>query len=360
MQSELKPKKETVCVGLSGGVDSSVSAQRLIDQGYNVIGVFIKTWHPDFLICDWEAERLDAMRVAAKLGIPFYTCDATDAYKNEVADYMIEEYKNGRTPNPDVMCNRFVKFGAFLKFARELGADKVATGHYAQVHNVEGIFRLERGTDSAKDQSYFLWTLTQEQLAQIYLPVGDTTKQDIRTEAKSGELPTFAKHDSQGICFLGQIDIKEFLSHYITVATGDVLNVNGEIVGTHDGALFYTIGQRHGFLLKAVGTESAPQYVVAKDIEKNTITVSPHQKVLGKAVIILSQVNLIEGTLPATCEAQFRYRQKPFTVNCSQDREGRVMLHVLEESTESPSCGQSCVLYNGKICLGGGIINDIV
>ncbi len=352
-------KGETVCVGLSGGVDSSVSAKRLIEQGYDVIGVFIKTWHPDFLVCDWEVERLDAMRVAAHLGIPFYTCDAEEAYKKDVADYMIREYAEGRTPNPDVMCNQYVKFGAFFEFAKSLGATKVATGHYARVQNENGHYYLYRGSDADKDQSYFLWTLSQEQLAFTIFPIGDSKKVNVRKEAEDAGLPTFAKNDSQGICFLGQVDIKEFLSHFITVASGDVLSEDDTTIGTHDGALFYTLGQRHGFTLNTGVTDSTPHYVVKKDIRANTITVSQKQKLVLKSEIVLSHCNVALDEPIPTLSAQFRYRQKPFPVQLSKTQNGHAMLEVLEKGTEYPSLGQSCVIYHDKKCLGGGIINEI-
>ncbi|HMA78461.1 MAG TPA: tRNA 2-thiouridine(34) synthase MnmA, partial [Candidatus Paceibacterota bacterium] len=205
---------KTVFVGLSGGVDSSVAAARLKKQGYRVVGVFIKVWHPDWLVCNWEQERLDAMRVAAHLEIPFLTCDAEQAYKDDVATYFIEEYRTGRTPNPDVMCNQQVKFGRFLEFARAQGADYIATGHYVQRVDTEAGIELHRGVDTGKDQSYFLWSLTANQLEQSLFPVGSSTKAEIRTEAETLQLPVAAKKDSQGICFLGQVDIPEFLSHY--------------------------------------------------------------------------------------------------------------------------------------------------
>ncbi len=350
--------QETVFVGLSGGVDSSVSAKRLIDAGYAVVGVFIKTWHPDFLHCNWEAERLDAMRVAAHLNIPFMTFDAEAIYRDEVAQYMINEYKIGHTPNPDVMCNRYVKFGAFLTYAIAQGATKVATGHYARIQEEDGEYVLYRGIDESKDQSYFLWTLTQEQLSRIHFPVGDSLKQDVRSEAEHAGIPTFAKSDSQGVCFLGEIDMREFLSHYTTIETGDVLNEQGTVIGTHDGAIFYTLGQRHGFIIDTQETASTPHYVISKDIEHNTITVAstPHT-VVGKR-ILLSQVHSIRGTLPATCEAQFRYRQKSFAVSL-ETTGTNTSLTVLDPAIEMPSIGQSCVLYNRDECLGGGIIEKI-
>ncbi len=272
--------KQTVFVGLSGGVDSSVAAARLLKQGYDVVGVFIKVWHPDFMVCNWEQERLDAMRVAAHLGIPFLTCDAEAEYRDEVAKYFIEEYRAGRTPNPDVMCNQHVKFGAFLRFAKERGADHIATGHYAQKIVVgDGSAEMHRGLDENKDQTYFLSTLSKEQLAYTLFPVGDSPKEVIRKEAEESNIPTANKKDSQGVCFLGHIDIPEFLAHYIDLVPGDVLNENGEVVGKHKGSLVYTLGQRHGFTLNTEDPDRRPMFVTGKDVNNNTITVgenAPH------------------------------------------------------------------------------------
>lgn len=357
----MEREQSTVFVGLSGGVDSSVSAARLMREGHSVVGVFIKTWVPDFLDCNIEAERLDAMRVAAKLGIPFYTLDAEEEYKRDVADYMIAEYKAGRTPNPDVMCNRFVKFGAFLNYALHQGADYIATGHYAQVREVEGKHRLFRGRDSNKDQSYFLWTLTEGELGRTLFPIGNTAKSEVRTEATRYSLPTAGKSDSQGICFLGHVDIKEFLSHYVETAPGDLLSEAGERIGTHDGAIFYTLGQRHGFTVKTNASASVPRYVVGKDLERNTVTVGTKPLAVTGKRVLLASVNEIADAFPPTCEAQFRYRQKPFPVSVSRTEDGRGMLiTVHQEGIELPSLGQSCVLYRGEECLGGGTINEIL
>lgn len=348
-------QKKKVFVGLSGGVDSSVSALLLKEAGHDVVGVFIKVWQPDFLVCDWEKERLDAMRVAAHLGIPFLTFDAEEVYKKEVADYMIEEYKAGRTPNPDVMCNRHVKFGAFLDFAKASGADMVATGHYAQVMERDGRHLLLRGADEAKDQSYFLWTLTQDQLSHIMFPVGHLKKPEVRAHAARAGLPTATKHDSQGICFLGQVDMEEFLSHYVQSEEGDVYDTNGVIIGTHSGALFYTLGQRHGFSITKADTEKNPYYVVAKDMQKNSITVdtSPHE--MERTSIELVGVNIIPERLPvSSLSAEFRYRQKPFAIEISE--ENGVFKVLPKEPVAEPSSGQSCVLYNGDECLGGGVV----
>ncbi len=354
-----KNTKGKVYVGLSGGVDSSVSALRLIEEGYEVVGVFIKTWQPDFLVCNWEAERLDAMRVAAHLGIPFYTCDAEAAYRDEVAQYMIAEYTAGRTPNPDVMCNQYVKFGAFLSYALDAGAAKIATGHYAQVKEKGGIFHLLRGLDTNKDQSYFLWTLTQEQLSKTLFPVGDTVKDTIREEAVRAGLLTGSKKDSQGICFLGDVDVKDFLSHYVDLRVGDVLNEDGDVVGTHDGALYYTLGQRHGFTITTTEASRTPQYVVAKDVHANTITVAPHVRKVEGRKVVLTRCNFIQP-IPTSCEAQFRYRQPAFGITILVTGDTTAELTVDDVSIELPSLGQSCVIYDGIECLGGGIIDAIV
>lgn len=348
-------KDKKVFVGLSGGVDSSVAALRLKRTGYDVTGVFIKTWHPDFLECTEEEDRLDAMRVAARLDIPFCTFDAEEVYKRDVADYMIEEYKKGRTPNPDVMCNKYVKFGTFLDFACSHGADLVATGHYARVKEKNGHYHLLRGKDTNKDQSYFLWTLTQAQLARVSFPVGDTKKESVRKEAAKAGLLTAGKHDSQGVCFLGEVDLKEFLSHYIDVASGAVLDENGNKIGRHDGALFYTLGQRYGFTITEQNIARVPHYVVAKEMKKNTITVAAVPSRVQREKIRLEQFNGIQPTENAgEYFAQFRYRQQPLQVKVKKE-DGTTFVIPLEEA-DRPSAGQSCVLYLRDECIGGGII----
>lgn len=355
MQTEAQ---KTVFVGLSGGVDSSVAALRLKRAGYRVVGVFIKVWHPDFLVCNWEQERLDAMRVAAHLDIPFLTCDAVDAYRTEVGEYFVREYRAGRTPNPDVMCNKAIKFGAFLRFALEHGADYIATGHYAQARQQGTRCELLRGIDSGKDQSYFLWTLTQEQLAHVLFPVGDSKKDAIRREAAAAGLPTAVKKDSQGICFLGHVDIPEFMAHFAAMEPGDVLDEKGTVIGTHRSALVYTIGQRHGFTVTATDAATVPHYVIAKDLEKNTITVGTEPPTAAKSERIrLSETNWIteapeQGT---ELEAQFRYRQTPVRVRIGNIFPEGCELSLISE-TERPASGQSCVLYSGSVCVGGGVV----
>lgn len=343
-------KKETVFVGVSGGVDSSVSLAILKEQGFNVVGCFIKTWQPDFIECTWKEERRDAMRVCAKLGVPFLTIDAEEEYKNFVGLYMINEYKAGRTPNPDVMCNKEVKFGVFLKKALTLGADYVATGHYAQTKDG----KLFKGIDSSKDQSYFLWTLTEAELSKTKFPIGHLEKSEVRTIAKKYDLLTAEKKDSQGVCFLGPIDMKDFLKHYIDVKKGDVLDLSGKKIGQHDGALFYTLGERHGFTITEKGTLDARLYVVERNLEKNTLTVSENineKKEEEKRKIKLENINWI--TKPEAKKlygARIRYQQKLEACTI----EGN---NVIFENTQSlATSGQSVVVYDEEECIGGGII----
>jgi len=346
-----------VFVGLSGGVDSSVAALRLKERGYEVVGVFIKVWHPDWLVCNWEQERLDAMRVAAHLNIPFLTCDAEAAYRDGVAEYFISEYKAGRTPNPDVMCNKQVKFGAFMEFAKDYKADFIATGHYARRVDGEMGPALHRGIDPNKDQSYFLWTITREQLAYTLLPVGDTIKDGIRSEAAAAKIPTALKKDSQGICFLGHVDIKDFLSHYTTLIQGPVKDENGTVVGTHNGALLYTLGQRHGLTITTKTFHRVPYYVTGKDIDQNIVYVSTEKPVtVNSDTIHLESITLRTPLTSAkTLLAQTRYRQTPFRVTIQSHPDTSLLL-TPEQPTELPAAGQSCVLYDDSHCLGGGMI----
>ena len=343
--------KEKVFVGMSGGVDSSVSAYILKKQGYDVTGVFIRTWQPDFVECTWKDERRDAMRVCAFLDIPFLELDAEEKYKEAVAMYMIDEYKAGRTPNPDVMCNREVKFGVFWDFAKEHGARYIATGHYARVSTN---MHLLRGVDTEKDQSYFLWTLTKEDLEHVFFPVGDKDKSEIRKIAEKAGIPVAKKKDSQGVCFLGPIDMKDFLSHYIDEKKGDVLDEKGNIIGTHDGAIFYTIGERKGFNVPNIKSDNKALYVIAKDIEKNTITVSPDfhdvSKNTNERKIKLLKSNIRNEKYKDTV-AQIRYRGEKYKVNLlDQD--------TVEFVDQIPAFdkGQSLVVYSKDVCLGGGIL----
>lgn len=355
-----KEKNKKVFVGMSGGVDSSVSAALLKEQGYDVTGVFIKVWQPEFFECTWRQDRLDAMRVCAKLDIPFVTLNLEDEYKKEVVDYMIEEYKNGNTPNPDVMCNKYVKFGGFFDWAIAQGADYVATGHYARVKKIGDKYQMLAGDDKNKDQSYFLWTLTQKQLSKTLFPVGDIEKPEVRRLAKKYNLSTSLKKDSQGLCFIGKIDIKDFLKNYIEEKKGYVLNEKGEVIGNHDGAFYLTVGQRHGFTISKKTPIDTPYYIVKKDLKNNTITVSQNiMKVedIEKKKLTIKNINWTKGEEPDFLKkysARIRYRQ-PLEECMVKKNNGKIEISFTR-SQKAITKGQSMVLYDEQVCLGGGII----
>jgi tRNA-specific 2-thiouridylase len=340
-----------VFVGVSGGVDSSVAALLLKLYGYDVTGVFIKTWQPEWAPCTWRNERRDAMRVCAHLEIPFIELDLEQHYKNGVADYMISEYRAGRTPNPDVMCNREVKFGGFLNFAIHQGADYVATGHYAQNKNNQ----LVKGNDPTKDQSYFLWTLTNDQLKHVLFPVGHLPKSATRMIARWFALPTARKKDSQGICFIGMIDMKDFLKHYINEQPGDVVDEQGNIIGHHDGVLLYTLGERHGFTITKKGIHDAPYYVVAKDIVNNNLIVSQDTQSQQKKTTI-TLTDCIWRIQPDNRQytAQIRYHGE--FKSCHINKSQKHYSVTFDEYDRTLSPGQSIVVYDGDICIGGGIV----
>lgn len=348
-----------VFVGMSGGVDSSVSAYLLKKAGHEVTGVFIRVWQPEGGECTWKDERRDAMRVCAHLDIPFVTLDLRDAYKKGVVDYMIAEYKAGRTPNPDVMCNRQVKFGAFWQWAKEQGADYIATGHYAQVKDGQ----LLEGADALKDQSYFLWTLQKEELNHIMFPVGHLQKGEVRAIAEKAKLPVFDKKDSQGVCFIGHIDMKEFLKGYIDTVSGDVLDVDGQVIGSHEGALLYTIGERHGFTIFKQKTNQKRLYIVAKDIQKNTLTVSDVVSAEdtdiksgeSKTDVKIQQIVLRDNVEHTdNLECRIRYRQKRIPVQTVQKIDEGLLITLSQN--QLVSSGQSMVFYRGNVCVGGGVI----
>ncbi len=349
-----------VYVGLSGGVDSSTAAALLKREGYDVTGVFIKVWHPEFLTCTWPEERRSAIAAAAAIGIPFETLDLENEYKQHIVDYMIAEYRKGRTPNPDVMCNQHIKFGGFFHYAMEHGADFVATGHYARrVRNQNtGTYELHEGVDANKDQSYFLWRIRRENIARILFPLGEYEKSEVRKMARKFKLPTAEKKDSQGLCFLGKVDMKSFLTQYIPEHPGDVLSEEGEVIGTHDGAAYYTIGQRHGFLITTRDTKRKRHYVVAKDVDKNTITVSETKErtPYNPKIITLSDEHWLIGKRPdiGNYEARIRYRGE--RQRCYVDYEGDILKVRFQHAQLGIAPGQSFVLYEGTHCLGGGII----
>lgn len=352
---------ERIAVALSGGVDSSVAAALLQEAGHDVTGVFIKVWQAPFLACTWQKERDDAARVAHALNIPFAMLNCEKEYEAEVVRYMVSEYEVGRTPNPDVMCNSTIKFGAFFNWACAEGFESIATGHHARVAtDTEGQAHLLRGCDPRKDQSYFLWKLTQKQLSKTHFPVGDYQKTEVRRLARERGLPTAAKKDSQGVCFLGKLDMASFLQHYLPKTEGEVLSQNGKTIGTHDGAIFYTLGQRHGFRITNSTPHQEPLYVIARDRKANTIAVAPRAVLDARPVppATLEDVNWIVAIpqLPMSAEASARYHQRTFSVTLTKRSEG-IEVTTEEKGVALPP-GQSLVLYRGDECLGGGVLSE--
>ncbi len=350
----ISQKNKKVLVGISGGVDSSVSAILLKEAGYEVEGVFAKVWQPDFIECTWRDEMKDAMRVCAKLDIPFHFLDLEHEYKEYVGDYMIKEYQEGRTPNPDVMCNTHIKFGFIYKYAMDSGFDCVATGHYAQNINTQ----LTRGLDSNKDQSYFLWNVTKDKFENILFPVGSLQKENVRKIAKKHGFFTAEKKDSQGLCFIGPIDMKTFLKKLIKTESGNVLNIEGKIIGEHEGSVLYTIGERHGFTIfpEHKKNQDNALYIVSKDIKENTITVGDSVISVGK--IILANENFLSNIQEGEVEVQFRYRQKPLVAEFK--KESNIYTLVLKDTLEFIAIGQSAVFYKDNLCLGGAIVDKII
>ncbi len=337
---------KNIFVGLSGGVDSAVSAALLQKAGANITGVFIKGWYPPGMPCTWADDRRDAMRVAAHLGIPFHTLDASAEYKKGVIDYLLAEYEAGRTPNSDIMCNREVKFGAFYRFAKEHHVDYIATGHYARTDGL-----LHRGVDASKDQSYFLWAVPKDALAQTLFPVGDMPKSETRILAKRFGLPVAQKRDSQGICFLGSISVDEFLRQEFHAEPGEAVDSAGNFVGIHDGAVLHTLGSR----VALQNAEQGPWYVIAKDMSTNTITVSKEQFIARDAEeILLRETNWFrEISSSENITAQYRYHGPSIKGEFDFARNA---FSPSESLMEPIASGQSLVLYARDECIGGGII----
>ncbi|MDO8424151.1 MAG: tRNA 2-thiouridine(34) synthase MnmA [bacterium] len=379
--------KKKVFVGLSGGVDSAVSAALLKERGFDVTGVFIKAWQPEWLPCTWREERRDAMKVAIALDIPFLFFDLEKEYKQGVVDKMLSEYKANRTPNPDVLCNKEIKFGAFWEKAKALGADYVATGHYSRIErefpisnsqfpinesisnensNIENSmkianYKLKIGIDPEKDQSYFLWTLAQEDLSHILFPVGGLEKAEVRQLAQKYKLPVAEKKDSQGICFLGDVSMEEFLFHFIDTTSGKVLNTKGEVIGSHKGVIHYTIGERHGFEVTRKSRESGAFYIVAKDAVRNTLTVSDKEVEIlshSPSKVIVKSVNWINEPTGPRLEARIRYRGEKLPVTLALVN--KKLAVEFAEPVRGLSLGQSIVFYDGETCLGGGVMDKVL
>jgi tRNA-uridine 2-sulfurtransferase len=347
-------KKQTVFVGMSGGVDSSVTAALLKDQGYHVVGVYMKNWSQDLpgLPCPWKEDYQDAKRVAVQLGIDFKMYDFETQYRHKVVDYMIAEYQAGRTPNPDIMCNQEVKFKLFLNTALEDGADFIATGHYARIKNGQ----LLTAANMDKDQTYFLYRVTEDALKKSLMPIGDfQTKAEVRALAKKLGLATAAKKDSQGICFVGKVGIRDFLTQFVhRVGPGAIKDQDGVTIGEHDGAIFYTIGQRHG--LNVGG--GLPYYVTGKDMQKNEVYVTTNldDENLWKDELTLTDPHWINNPPAQGRTLSIRTRYRAPLVDATLELGGSTAKVHLAEKVRAITPGQSAVIYDGECVVGGGIV----
>lgn len=361
-----KPNAETrVVVGMSGGVDSSVTALVMKELGYEVIGIFMKNWDDtdEFGVCTAEQDAEDVRRVCDQIGIPFYTVNFEKEYFDKVFAYFLDEYRNGRTPNPDVMCNREIKFGEFLSKVLDLGADYVATGHYAKLIEDNGRLELQRGNDRNKDQTYFLMALTQQQLSKAMFPIGSLPKPVVRQIAEAAGLATAKKKDSTGVCFIGERNFKEFLSQYLPAQSGNMETYEGEIKGRHDGLMYYTLGQRQGLGIGGAGT-GEPWFVAGKDLDRNVLLVvqgEQHPELYSES-LIATGINWVAGASSAqafNCTAKFRYRQPDQQVKVVMGPNQTVAHVIFDQPQKAVTPGQAVVFYDGETCLGGGTI-DIV
>jgi tRNA-specific 2-thiouridylase len=358
-----KSKSETlVIVGMSGGVDSSVTALLLKEEGYKVVGLFMKNWEEfdEHGVCQSSIEYADVVKVCEKIDIPYYSVDFIKEYKDQVFSQFVEEYKLGFTPNPDVLCNREIKFKVFFEKAMELGADFLATGHYCQSIESNGEFQLVKGADPLKDQSYFLYTIKKEILKKVLFPIGNIPKTKVREIAKKYDLATKEKKDSTGICFIGERNFKNFLSNYVTFIDGNFETLDGTIVGRHTGATYYTLGQRKGL---GLGGQGEPWFVVGKDIDRNVVFVErgeyhPH---LYADSLIGSELTLTAGewtkALPFKCKSKIRYRQKDQDCTITDIVGDRVFVNF-DLPQRAITKRQSIVFYDGEVCLGGAMIES--
>ena len=363
-------KNKRVVLGMSGGVDSSVAAILLKEQGYEVIGVFMKNWEEkdDNGNCMAEEDYKDVIAVAEQLDIPYYSVNFVKEYWDKVFTYFLDEYKKGRTPNPDVMCNKEIKFKAFLDYAIKLGADYVATGHYARIVHEEKDGKIKsvmlRGIDDNKDQTYFLCQLSQKQLEKVLFPIGEYTKPQIREIPEKYNLATAKKKDSTGICFIGERDFNEFLSKYLPAKGGNIVNTEGKILGKHNGLMYYTIGQRKGIGIgnSTEGT-GEPWFVVDKNLETNELIVTQGDKsVLYSKGLIATDFNFInmeDMEFPLECTVKFRYRQSDSkaVIKKLPDEKYEVLF---DEPQKAVTPGQIVVAYKDEVCLGGGVIDEII
>lgn len=356
---------KTVVVGMSGGVDSSVAALLLKEQGYNVIGLFMHNWEETDNTghCTAEEDYADVRRVCAKIGIPYYSVNYSKEYKEKVFKEFLEEYAKGRTPNPDVLCNKEIKFGPFLEFANSIGADYIATGHYCKVSHENGVHRLLKAKDNNKDQTYFLNQLNQHQLEKILFPIGDMIKPDVRKIAEENDLITYNKKDSTGICFIGERNFRNFLKNYLPAKPGEIKDIKTEkTVGKHEGLMYYTLGQRKGLGIGGRRDGNGQSwFVIGKDLKNNVLWVSQGEgDELFTDGLITYKVNWIP-TLPTEkefdCYAKFRYRQPDQKVKVTLLDNGNVKVDFYEKQ-RAVTPGQYVVFYNEKECLGGGVIEE--
>jgi tRNA-specific 2-thiouridylase len=358
-------KKSRVVLGMSGGVDSSVAALLLKEQGYEVIGIFMKNWDDtdEFGHCTAEEDAEDVRRVCAQLDIPFYTVNFEKQYYDKVFAYFLDEYRKGRTPNPDVMCNREIKFGELLQKVKDLGGDYIATGHYARLEHKDGEYRLLRGVDANKDQTYFLNALNQEQLAKAMFPIGHLPKPRVREIAEAAGLATAKKKDSTGICFIGERDFKQFLSQYLPAQPGNMIDIrSGEVKGRHDGLMYYTLGQRQGLGIGGSGS-GEPWFVADKDLDTNELLViqGDQHPSLYSTGLSASDLNWISPVPPLgtfSCTAKFRYRQPDQGVTVTIGVNGTCEVNF-DKPQRAVTPGQSVVFYDGDVCLGGAVIDKV-
>lgn len=366
----MENKNIKVIVGLSGGVDSAVALINLKEQGYDVEAMYMRNWdsavngdilgNPDLLedVCPQEKDYQDAVKVAEKLGVKIHRVDFVEEYWDNVFSYFLDEYRHNRTPNPDVLCNKEIKFKAFLEKALELGADYIAMGHYARVIHSDKHYLL-RGKDGNKDQTYFLCQVNSYQLSKALFPIGDMEKPAVRQKAADYGLEVATKKDSTGVCFIGERNFKEFLKNYLPATPGDIVDTNGVVVGRHEGIMYYTIGQRHGL---GIGGPGEAWFVCGKDVQKNHLIVGQgtQTELLYANRLIVTNVNIINGPLVdnGNLTAKFRYRQADIKVNIKWLSEDKLEITTTEPS-KAITPGQFAVIYDGEYCLGGGIIDEV-
>ncbi|MHA8138655.1 tRNA 2-thiouridine(34) synthase MnmA [Lactobacillaceae bacterium Scapto_B20] len=357
-----------VVVGMSGGVDSAVTAHVLKQQGYDVVGVFMKNWDDtdENGVCTATEDYKDVAKVASQIGIPYYSVNFEKEYWDRVFTYFLDEYKKGRTPDPDVVCNKEIKFRAFLDYALELGADYIATGHYAQLYRDEdGHNHLLRATDSNKDQTYFLSQLSAEQLDRVMFPLGGMIKPQVRKIAREANLAVANKKDSVGICFIGEKNFKNFLGQYLPATPGKMMTFEGEVKGNHDGLMYYTIGQRRGLGIGGDGKDNRPWFVVGKDLSKNILYVGKGYEnehlyadyLDASDAFWVNDADITERGSEFKCTAKFRYRQKDCGVTVKISDDHKQIRVIFDEPARAVTPGQAVVLYDGEECLGSAIID---